>query len=93
MLLAAVGLWYFGHLVRQVDWPHVGASLARLSDGLGALDAAIVAILTGEGVTDTSAEVAALVVWRVCLLFLPLVLGLVGLLLWRRHGRSGPAGP
>lgn len=59
-------------------------------NGLGALDAAIVGILTAEGVTDTSAEVAALVVWRVCLLLLPLLLGLVSLLLWRRHRAAGP---
>ena len=53
--------------------------------GLGVLDAAIVTILSNENVADPSAIVAALVIWRVGLLLVPLLLGLGSVFIWRRQ--------
>jgi uncharacterized membrane protein YbhN (UPF0104 family) len=48
------------------------------------LDTVITAVLAADESVDASAVVAALVVWRVGLLLVPLVLGGVSLLVWRR---------
>jgi uncharacterized membrane protein YbhN (UPF0104 family) len=52
--------------------------------GLGVLDAAMSVVLAADEAVDTSAVVAALVIWRVGLLLVPLLLGGVCLLIWRR---------
>ena len=48
-------------------------------------------VLAEDDAVDISVVVAALVIWRVCLLLVPLVAGALLLLLWRRRG--GVRGP
>jgi uncharacterized membrane protein YbhN (UPF0104 family) len=58
--------------------------------GLGALDTAVSVILAAADDVDTSAVVAGLVVWRVCLLLVPLLLGALSMLVWRStRSRTG----
>jgi uncharacterized membrane protein YbhN (UPF0104 family) len=55
--------------------------------GFGLLDAALVALWTqNAGLESEATIVAGLVVWRSVSLLLPFVLGLISLVLWRRHG-------
>jgi putative heme transporter len=61
--------------------------------GLGVLDTAITVVLAEDEHVDSSAVVAALVIWRVCLLLVPLLFGGVCLLLWRRRGAPASDGP
>jgi uncharacterized membrane protein YbhN (UPF0104 family) len=63
--------------------------------GLGVLDAAVSSILIAEGSVDATSVTAALVIWRVCLLGVPLLLGGLGLILWRRSRATDgiPASP
>ena len=52
--------------------------------GIGVLDAALIALYTERGASDDSLVLAALIVWRLATVLLPLLLGLVAFSLWRR---------
>jgi putative heme transporter len=52
--------------------------------GLGVLDAALIALYTERGASDEATVFAALLVWRLATVLLPLLLGLVAYTLWRR---------
>lgn len=58
--------------------------------GLGALDAALIALLTAEGVEGEAELVAGVVVWRCATLLLPLAVGTGAFLVWRRPRRAPP---
>jgi uncharacterized membrane protein YbhN (UPF0104 family) len=60
--------------------------------GIGIVDALVVAALVEAGGPDVEAPaVAALVVWRVFTLGLPIAMGLGAVVLWRRGRRARPA--
>jgi uncharacterized membrane protein YbhN (UPF0104 family) len=52
--------------------------------GIGVLDAALIALYTERGASDDATVLAALLVWRLATVLLPLLLGLVAFTLWRR---------
>jgi putative heme transporter len=52
--------------------------------GLGVMDAALIALYTERGASDEATVFAALLVWRLATVLLPLLLGLVAYTLWRR---------
>jgi uncharacterized membrane protein YbhN (UPF0104 family) len=52
--------------------------------GLGVLDAALIALYTERGATDEPTVIAALMVWRLATVLLPLLLGLFTYAQWRR---------
>jgi uncharacterized membrane protein YbhN (UPF0104 family) len=55
--------------------------------GLGVLDAVVLAALVDTGGIDLEPEVVAgLVVYRVITLAVPLLLGVLAVAWWRRHG-------
>ncbi|MET0695078.1 MAG: lysylphosphatidylglycerol synthase domain-containing protein [Propionibacteriaceae bacterium] len=58
------------------------------AQGLGVLDAALVGLLTVSGTELEADVVAALVVWRVITLLVPLVLAVPVLITWRRSART-----
>ena len=61
--------------------------------GLGVLDAALIVLINAEDAADGPDLVAALVIWRVATLLLPLIPGLISLSLWRaREARRAAAG-
>ena len=61
--------------------------------GLGVLDAALIVLINAEGTADGPDLVAALVIWRVATLLLPLIPGLISLSLWRaREARRADGG-
>jgi putative heme transporter len=61
--------------------------------GLGVLDTAITVVLAEDENVDIAAVVAALVIWRVCLLLVPLLFGGLCLLVWRRRGAPATGDP
>jgi putative heme transporter len=52
--------------------------------GIGVLDLALIALYTDRGATDEPTIVAALLVWRLATVVLPLLLGLAAYAQWRR---------
>jgi len=56
--------------------------------GIGVLDAALIALYTERGATDEPTVIAALLVWRLATVLLPLLLGMVAYTLWRRANPS-----
>ena len=61
--------------------------------GLGVLDAALIALINAEGTAYGPDLVAALVIWRVATLLLPLIPGLMSLSWWRaREARRSATG-
>lgn len=52
--------------------------------GIGVLDAALIALYTERGASDEATVFAALLVWRLATVLLPLLLGTVAYALWRR---------
>jgi uncharacterized membrane protein YbhN (UPF0104 family) len=51
--------------------------------GIGIMDAALLSLYTDRGASDEPTVIAALIVWRLATVLLPLVLGVGALLLWR----------
>ena len=56
--------------------------------GIGVLDAALLTLYTERGATDEPTVIAALLVWRLATVLLPLALGLGTLLIWRHANPS-----
>lgn len=52
--------------------------------GIGVLDAALIALYTERGASDEATVIAALLVWRLATVLLPLLLGMVAYAMWRR---------
>lgn len=60
--------------------------------GLGVLDAALIVLINAEGVADPADLIAAMVIWRVATILLPLLPGLAAITAWRRRTPQ-PANP
>jgi uncharacterized protein (TIRG00374 family) len=59
--------------------------------GLGTLDAAFISLLTAFGASSSRA-LAADLIWRLVVYFLPIIPGIVTYVIWlRRRDRLGPA--
>jgi uncharacterized membrane protein YbhN (UPF0104 family) len=53
--------------------------------GLGVLDAALIVLINAEGVADPADLIAAMVIWRVATILLPLLPGVAAITAWRRQ--------